>query len=315
MGQKRAWIGLALVLVVPLAPGCIEDFDPASRIQSTRILGARVAVDGAPDEAWPRPGQSFELRWLVAAPGPVPPLESVFLACPAAPVQFGMDTCGGAPALAGECAGGSDPTCVRVDVPVMPPAEELLVAGVLCENGAPELDLARETFGCAGDGATGTPAFFTVHLRDGDAEGAGNLHPVIMSVTFDGDPLPEPAAGVLDGEPTPCPAGIPVVAVDGATHEIGVTVTDASLETFSVMDDDGSVETLTEEIQISHFVTAGELDRQFSLIDVDDRVATVEWAAPTAESLGAGERVVEVLLVARDGRGGMAWSGRALCVR
>ena len=50
-------------------------------------VGARVEIEDS-DRAWPEPGETATVRWLVAHPGEVRPLSWAFRVCPAAAVAF-----------------------------------------------------------------------------------------------------------------------------------------------------------------------------------------------------------------------------------
>src|ERR1700709_2072753 len=61
--------------------GCGPTFDPASLINTTRVLGARVEVEGAPDRASPVPGETANVTWLVTSPDGAPSPRWPFRAC------------------------------------------------------------------------------------------------------------------------------------------------------------------------------------------------------------------------------------------
>jgi len=64
-----------------LLAGCGPTFDPASLIATTRVLGARIEVEGAPDRATPLPGETADVTWLVTSPEATPPLGWAFAVC------------------------------------------------------------------------------------------------------------------------------------------------------------------------------------------------------------------------------------------
>jgi len=51
----------AALLAAAVVAGCGPTFDPASLIEKTRVLGARVTVDGAPERA--APALINAIRW------------------------------------------------------------------------------------------------------------------------------------------------------------------------------------------------------------------------------------------------------------
>jgi hypothetical protein len=72
-----------------------------------------------------------------------------------------------------------------------------------------------------------------------------------------------------------------------------------------------------EVLQISHYLTAGTFERQFSAFEgLDDSVgpSSVDWDLPAVEDVPEGGLLVRFWWVARDLRGGMAVTERRLCV-
>ena len=71
----------ALAAVVALVAGCSNDLPAASRLERTRVLGARVRVAADPGRADAEPGESAAIEWLVAGPRTPPSLAWVFAQC------------------------------------------------------------------------------------------------------------------------------------------------------------------------------------------------------------------------------------------
>ena len=73
-----------------------------------------------------------------------------------------------------------------------------------------------------------------------------------------------------------------------------------------------------EWLQISHFTTAGELDRSITAVEAEDPRESpsveMKWDAPELAEVPAEGRVVRFTFVVRDMRGGVDWLGRSLCV-
>lgn len=66
-----------------------------------------------------------------------------------------------------------------------------------------------------------------------------------------------------------------------------------------------------ETLILSHVVTAGELDRQYSVVEADEptpKEVTIPWKPPAEPGN------VEIFFVLRDGRGGTAFVRRTICV-
>jgi hypothetical protein len=165
----------------------------------------------------------------------------------------------------------------------------LAVLGVACTGGEPVLEQAALDWHCS-DGTH--PLRFSF-----DAEVAGdapNLPPDLGGLSLgiaDQDVPVAPAS-----EPASCDDGTPALEA-GSPHSLELELGDAAREA-------------GEALQVSHFATAGKLERQFSFVSAQQptRVA-VSWTAPA--TAGA----VKHYLVVRDGRGGVSWATWNLCVR
>jgi hypothetical protein len=106
-------------------------------------------------------------------------------------------------------------------------------------------------------------------------------------------------------EDGPCAPPMPEILADDATHEISFVVSAADREP-------------GETLQLSHFTTAGELDRQFSIAEPEAPPGDVElkvtWIAKRGHATPEG-KVVRFFFVLRDSRGGTSSTTRALCMR
>jgi hypothetical protein len=56
----------AAALSTSLFAACDPGFELPSEVGSSKLMGVRLEVEGAPERAWPRVGENFSLRWLVA---------------------------------------------------------------------------------------------------------------------------------------------------------------------------------------------------------------------------------------------------------
>ncbi len=293
----------SLALAVLALGGCIEELDPATLIARPRVLGARVEPADDATRAWPLAGETARVRWLVAQPGEPAPVAWAFLACAAVVTPTGETFCGGDPiAFAQQAEPVMEAPAVEVPVPAGFAADEVLVLGVVCAGSAPRLDLEAREIGCE-PGGSEEKVQVTIPVWDG--EGEPNHHPVI----------PDDAL-TLSGAPWPAATGVPLEGCDGAS----VTRLDAGTDevTIGLSIPDGEREATeeagSEELLVSHFVTAGEIARQFSLIDDASPAVEVDFTAPPAEDLPPGGRRVDLHVVVRDQRGGVAWTSRPLCV-
>lgn len=274
--------------------GCGPTFDPASLINTTRVLGARVTVEGAPDRASPLPGETADVTWLVTAPDAVPPLGWAFNVCATLGCESGVIA---------QFEGTDSPPHLAIPVPsldVLGTATSVIVSGEICDrlDSTPTFDSQSGVPGCSGGG--GTTVSLVVALQRGDE---ANHNPIAdRAFTLDGQPWP---AG-----DDPCSTG-PRVSAGTKDHVIGVIAEGTDREPFTATV--GGVATPSREsLQISQFTTAGKLASQFSFVEATDTSAEtaldVAWEAP------ASAQAVTFTFVTRDNRGGTDWTTRAACV-
>jgi hypothetical protein len=290
--------------------GCGPTFDPASLIESTRVVGARSEVEGAPERATPRPGETADVTWLVTAPQAPPPLHWAFAVCTVENASLGCD---GAPLALFE---GTD-AIPRIAVPV-PPADALgtaaalVVYGRLCpgDDSLPMFDPQQGIPSCTDGGGTTVSTSIPLQLADADA----NHNPTAdRAFTFDGQPWP-----ALGPDDDPCLMG-PRVPADSPGHVIGNATEGSDREPYpTIAGDPPLASAARESLQISQFTTAGAMKSQFSFVEATDENATttveVKWDAPKAAEVPAVGRPVTFTFVVRDNRGGTDWTTRALCV-
>ena len=295
---------LALGLV---AAACAPEMDPASRIERTRVIGARVEVAGDPGRASPRPGQAATVTWLVTAPAEMPPLGWAFLVCPARSASL---YCDGDPLAVFQ--GTQGPPMIELQVPeatALGEATELRLFGRICISSQPTFDgpSGRPTCTDAGDGTT---AALSIPLAQG---GEGNHNPSLAqtSISLDGQPWPSSESETCDD--------LPKIAADTLEHRIAFGTTAADRERYTGLTGDPATPVERREwLQISQFTTAGELERQFSTVEAeapdDQGQVEVKWDAPKADEVSETGLLAHFTFVARDPRGGSDWLTRALCV-
>jgi hypothetical protein len=295
--------------------GCGPTFDPASLINTTRVLGARVEVEGAPDRASPRPGETADVTWLITSPAATPPLGWAFALC--AP-----GTVGGKTALGCESAplalfqGSASPSRLTISVPAadgLGAATSLILYGEICSGAGstPTFDPQSGVPGCTGGG--GTTTSLSIPLQRGDD---ANHNPVAdRTFTFDGLAWPALAAGS-----DPCVAG-PRVSAQTKDHVIGNTTAGSDREAYTVTVGAPPQSMSTparESLQISQFTTAGKLMSQYAFVEATDGNAAttvaVTWQAPKAAEVPAAGLPVTFTFVVRDNRGGIDWTTRMACV-
>jgi hypothetical protein len=282
------------LLFVMLLAGCGDPLTPPWLIDKPRVLGARVEAMDEPARAWLRPGEAADVKWIVAAPEGAPALRWAFALCL-------PDAHGGCAMPLQTMSGDGAPDLAFT----MPPAEalgaapKLVLAGVFCAGGAPVL--AMGTPGCEGSAVPTVVALPVLLDRGPDT----NHSPSLGAAAF-----------TIDGQPWPAGDGCALtVPADPKEHPIAVTL-GGQRETYqSTANAEGVVETKRETIQLSHFTTTGELERQISFLDDDKDPSdvSVKWTPPAVGELPAGG-LVRFFFVARDLRGGLDWQTRSLCV-
>jgi hypothetical protein len=293
--------------------GCGPTFDPASLITTTRVLGARVAVEGAPDRATPMPGETADVSWLVTSPETTPPLAWAFAVCTPGTVE-GKTSLGCESAPLALFQGTDTPPRIALPVPsvdILGTATSLILYGEICSGGGsmPIFDPQSGVPNCTGGG--GTTASVSIPLQLG---GDANHNPTAdRAFTFDGQAWPALAPG-----DDPCVVG-PRASAGTGDHVIGNTTEGSDRELYTALLGDPPVATPEREsLQISQFTTAGKLQSQFSFVEATDGDAEttvdVSWDAPPATEVPAAGLPVTFTFVVRDDRGGIDWTTRAACV-
>jgi hypothetical protein len=279
--------------------GCDDPLKSVELVSEPRVLGARVEVEGDPGRAAPAPGETATVSFLLAAPELATPLGYALIACAAEPRQGGRSGCAGEPFASARRDGGeTTPASLEFTVPdSLDPAGRVVVAGILCPEGAPSAD-ARS---CDGPDP-GTPVTLELDLaREDDVNQNPELEP--ESVLFDGEPWPDVASEAGD-----CAGlGYPEVAV-GSEHDLAVELSEADRDPLPRA---SQLDPARESLQLSRFATDGDLSRAFESIAWDSRELSrsVTWQAPRAPGL------VRFWLILRDFRGGGAFVERAVCVQ
>ncbi len=323
------------------AAACSESFLPPSAVVDLRAVAARVVVDGKPGRANPDPEDEIEVSWLVIDEGRLPELQWAFVACIPAPTRFGTPICQDVitPCEGCDATPPENPLAlpvIRFQVPTEAELEaaeatSVLVQGAICANGPPGLaSIDRFIRGetddidpCEDPDNEGrfVTTIIPIEIDDTDP----NLHPTIADVRLEGAPWPPPYdQGVRRSAPqSGCSAEIemlpesdqerhPVAGSQPST--IGLSVPRESLQPFTV----AGVEEI-EEIQVSWLADGGGFDTSFSFIsDPDFPSILTAWRPPPVDALptpDSGGLLVRFNFVIRDGRGGVDFVERGLCVR
>ncbi len=291
--MKRLLLLVSLSLVA-----CDDPLAEAQRIESTRVLGARLAAGGDPTRAWPAPGEAASLEWLVADPRPAPELGWKLAVCIAAPTSRGIPLCE-EPAFIETSSAGLDVVPPRIDfeTPVsatLGERHQLLAYGAICSDAEPDLRTPLEQSSCEGDLSL---VVFPVEVeRD-----AGNSNPSISDevILLDGvewAPATNESDTCLPGDADP---SLPLLPANGKSHSIHIQLSPDDREA-------------DEELWVSQFSTRGRLDRPLSVVPSEASSLSVDtkWEAPPSSSSG---HVVRFWFVVRDLRGGVDWTVRTVC--
>jgi hypothetical protein len=279
--------------------GCDDPLKTVELIEQPRVLGARVEVTGDTGRAAPAPGESATLTLFVAAPELEPSFGFALAACSAAPRNGARGSCALAPfaRILRENAPGAV-AALDFEVPAdLDPSGRVLVLGVVCPNGSPRADAAS----CDGEHA-GTPVQLELELsRPGDV----NRNPELPadSITFDDNAWAELPAVDVD-----CAGlGFPEVA-SGSQHRIDVRLDESDRD---ALPRPSKLDPSRESLQLSHFISAGDISRAFETIawDSDELNRHVDWTAPKTPGL------TRAWFMLRDFRGGGAFTARSVCVQ
>lgn len=186
-----------LIVLGAMLAGCDDPLAEAQRIESTRVLGARVEAAGDPLRAWPEPGESATVRWLVADPRPAPPLGWAFSLCVGAPTVRGVPECDAPPfaelASPGPSAALPSFDFSMPDQATLGSADRVLIRGAICADAQPVLAEPLDRSRCEGE-----LELVLIEVGIASVEGA-NLNPSLgdAPISFDGAVWPEPPATLL----------------------------------------------------------------------------------------------------------------------
>ena len=279
--------------------GCDDPLKTVELVEEPRLLGARVEVLDDVGRAAPAPGEMATITFLLASPAPAQTQGFALAACSATARRGARTECA-APPFAQIVSQDGEAGSVSLTFEVPPeldPAGRIAVLGIVCPFGSP----SNEGKSCDGV-EPGRELTFALELsREDDV----NLNPALepASLTFDGEEWP--AAGALDGD---C-AGQGYVEVEaGSKHAFEVALSEDDRDAVPHPE---RLDPVRESLQLSHFVTGGDLSRAFESIawDSDELLRRTTWTAPKTPGL------VRFWLVLRDLRGGGDFTARSVCVQ
>lgn len=299
-----ARLGPALIAAAALTGCGAENLSQSWQLDRLRVL----AIAAEPAEL--SPGETAALRSLVYVPAGATLGTGIWIGClPSAADDFG---CGG-DAEALDALAALDPATAT--------PEELAAA----------LDAARAA-GLLGidpffppswtapidalDGlddraqAEGLSAVINLTVAEAEPEGGGEPDlelvykrvPVSRSDTPNHNPTI--TGWLIDGEPWSEAEG-PLRVRSGATLSIAPVLSADSIEAYTYQTTAGAVEAREEAPYFNWFAEAGDFDQPLSLYPLE----AVEWTAPEAL-----EGPAQLVTVAHDRRGGMAWRTLSIAV-
>jgi hypothetical protein len=276
----------ACVVLAVFFLGCEDPLKPAERIDEPRVLGVRVSTVTA--DATLVPGEPASAQVLLAGPTGALAAQLAYRLCLAVDSQRGVPYCDGE-----AFAEGTLDASAAIDFQVPPslaPGARLALLGAACTSGEPALAENPRDFSCGG---LATPLRFSFDawtLAD-EVNANPDLSAAFVTLGGEGVELVEASASPR------CDAADAFEVAAGAAHLLELDLGEGARES-------------RETLQVSHFSTAGDYERQFSFVGPEQAPRlSLTWQAPV--EVGP----VTQFLVVRDGRGGVSWLTWSLCVR
>ncbi|MGC4093472.1 MAG: hypothetical protein QM756_37360 [Polyangiaceae bacterium] len=299
MSRYTVYLPLLLTLV-----GCGDPIKRVDLIEEPRVLAARSEVVGAPERSTPNPGETLRVTWLVAAPDGDQPTGFALAACSIPKFTRGVIECSEAPFASDVSDASGENPSFEFSVPADLDSEaqpRLGVLGKLCPNGTGQIDVDRAS--C--DGAE-LPVSLDMFLAGAETT---NLNPGIPSDAIALDGAEWAAASVTNGA---CSGlGMTEVSLGAGQHQIQIALPESTREALLTH---SSADAARESVRISHFVSAGELERPFSEILPSDAAVTTSLSWKPPKTAAPGGQLVRFWFVVRDLRGGADFTERALCL-
>ncbi len=309
---------LCLFMVVLDLSACGDPLVARELVQDNRVIGARVERGDDAEQAWVQPGHVASLRWFVVSPFGPPLLDWAFSLCVAAPVSRDLPICA-APSFAHFASAEPTNTEPRLEFTMpnetaLDGAGQITANGAFCGSGNPLVSLDEEfptNVHCPDPSERPLLATMGVFVA---REATTNKNPSFRSIERRFDGLDWPTWTDPSNSPSGCATlneSLLLVKADSSQHTLSFALPAALAEALpTVSSHSASVET----IQLSHYVTSGDLERAFSVVDFTRPApqVSVNWNAPG--NVPGGGQLVRFYFVLRDGRGGIDWSTHAVCV-
>lgn len=265
---------------------CGDPLKEAQIIEEPRTLAVQIAAESG--SATPGAGEQAIARMVFAGPEGPEEVNLAYRICEAADSARGVPYCAGPIYEEGTLDGVDSLAEVAFVVPEgSTEGTRFAVLGVACPSSAPNLTDDPDDWSCEG---LERPLSFSFDAWTRGDEPNHNPDFSELVVEVDGEVVEKQD---VDAAPT-CADGVVRVS---AGKKAKVTL------------DYGPLAREGEEwLQVSHFATGGEYERQFTIIEPDEKLSTdIEWKAGSAGP-------VKHYIVARDGLGGVGFATFSVCV-
>lgn len=265
---------------------CGDPLKEAQIIEEPRTLA--VQIEAGAGSARPAAGEEATARVVFAGTGGPQQVNLAYRICEAAESARGVPYCKGRIYEEGTL----DSVDALAEIAFLVPDEatsgtRFAVLGVACPTDSPSLADDPDDWSC--DGSEAPLAFSFDAWVGGDDP---NDNPDFSELVFELD------GQVVDAQP----------ASQAPSCDAGATYVNAGEKTTVRIEYGALTREDDEWLQVSHFATSGEYERQFTIIEPNEELTTeIEWKAGSA---GPSKHY----LVARDGFGGVSFSTFSVCV-
>lgn len=316
---RRFW----WVMLLPLLPACIDEIPDGTLLERPRVLGARIQIEGEPERASPRPGEDATLEVFTASNDGAT-WTGALTACVEAPSFMGIPGCAGMPFAFSAPGAPTESPELALSLPDASAfaggSSSILIAGVLCSGGTPSTETDESMLPvCEPAEATREVITFSVPVALGMQP--PNQHPTLADETFFIDdmewapPDAPPASGCASATGPALPR-VPWTDEENPSV-LRFTSDPADREEYQelVLGETPMFIDSREDLQVTHLASAGDFQRLETEVFSDDAPdPSVEWAHPPQEDIPAEGLTVRFFFIVRDGRAGMDWTERALCL-
>lgn len=275
------------------ASACGDPMKFAQELEEERSLGARVT--GLAGEATVAAGDPGQIDLLFGGPEGSEPLAIAYQLCPAADSARGVPYCTDAPWIEGTV--DFEGTPIDFEVPQSDKGDtRLAFLAVACASGQPQLADDPLDWSCS-DGSDPIRLSFDAWTQGSEHQ---NFNPDLSKARIEiGD---DKLTLEAPTDAATCDEGILRLAAE-KTHEFLFALGEGAREEVEVEGEN------KELLQLSNFASAGLFDRQFTILEANEKPRTqVDWEAPDEKG------PVKIFLVVRDGRGGVTWITTSVCV-